>query len=170
MICFFRSSYRHAIQTDVSELKIISLYLVMVSLIASSIYSFVFIRFRRRTFNFFSSYNPPIRLQKSFKPSCFYTSKKPIIIIIIIIIITQHTALLVFCINVFSVFNIYLRMITFTLFVYRINLLYSRCIAMYVIMNIFTMKTCPYSFFPRFQLTINTSTLFFYRFCRPFFK
>ena len=103
MICCFRSSSRHAIQTGVSELKIISLYLVMVSLIASSIYSFVFIRFRRRIFNFFSSYNPPIRLQKSFKPSCFYTSKKPIIIIIIIIIIiTQHTALLVFCINIFS--------------------------------------------------------------------
>ena len=89
MICCFRSSSRHAIQTGVSELKIISLYLVMVSLIASSISSYVFIRFRRGIFNFFSSsnsdalfiyyqfYNPPIRLQKSFKLSFFYTSKNP---------------------------------------------------------------------------------------------
>ena len=43
-----------------------------------------------------------------------------IIIIIIIIIITQRVALLVVCIVVFTLFNIYLRMIIFTLLVDRI--------------------------------------------------
>ena len=167
MIYFFRSSSRHAIQTDVSELKIISLYLVMVSLIASSIYSFVFIRFRRRIFNFFSSYNPPIRLQKSFKPSCFYTSKKPIIIIIIIIIITQHTALLVFCINIFSHVpeddNFYLVCIQNQSLIQPLhcNVCYNEHLHH---------ENLSLSFFPRFQLTINTSTLLFYLFCRQFFK
>ena len=40
----------------------------------------------------------------------------------IIIITTQHAALLVFCIGVFTPFNIYLTMIIFALFVDRINL------------------------------------------------
>ena len=42
--------------------------------------------------------------------------------IIIIIIITQHITLLVYCVGVFTLFNICLRMIIFTLFVGRINL------------------------------------------------
>ena len=46
---------RHA--AGVSELKIISLYLVMVPLIASSSSSFVFIQFRRGIFKFFASSN-----------------------------------------------------------------------------------------------------------------
>ena len=53
MACCFRSSSRHAMQ--VSELKIISLYLVMVSLMASSTSSFVFLQFRWGIFNFFAS-------------------------------------------------------------------------------------------------------------------
>ena len=43
------------------------------------------------------------------------------IIIIIIIIITQHVTLSVFCIGVFTLFNICLRMIIFTLFEDRID-------------------------------------------------
>ena len=53
--CCFQSSSRHAIQMAESEPKIISLYLVMVSLMASSSSSFVFIQFRRDIFNFFAS-------------------------------------------------------------------------------------------------------------------
>ena len=68
----------------VSKLKIIFLYSVMVSLIASPSSSFVFIQFWWGIFNFFASSNKdvlfiyyfvtPSRLQKSFKAS-FYTSK-----------------------------------------------------------------------------------------------
>ena len=43
MICCFQSSSRHAIQMEVSEPKIISFYIVMLSLMASSSSSFVFI-------------------------------------------------------------------------------------------------------------------------------
>ena len=50
-------SSRHAIQVGVSEIKIISLYIKMVSLMASSSSSFVFIQFRRGIFNFFASSN-----------------------------------------------------------------------------------------------------------------
>ena len=57
MICCFRSSSRHAIQTGVSEPKIISLHNLMVSLIASSSSSFVFIQLRGGIFNSFASSN-----------------------------------------------------------------------------------------------------------------
>ena len=52
MTYWFRSSFKHAIQTGLSGPKIISLYFVMVSLIAFSSSSFVFIQFRRSIFNF----------------------------------------------------------------------------------------------------------------------
>ena len=48
---------RYGIQTGASEPKIISLYPLPVSLIASSSSSFVFIQFRRSIFNFFASSN-----------------------------------------------------------------------------------------------------------------
>ena len=57
MACWFRSSSRHAMRAVVSELKIISLYLLMVYLMASSSSSFVFIQFRRGIFNFLASSN-----------------------------------------------------------------------------------------------------------------
>ena len=53
MTCCFQSLSRHGIQTGVSELKIISLYIVMVSLMASLSSSFVFMQFWRCIFNFF---------------------------------------------------------------------------------------------------------------------
>ena len=55
IICYFRSSSRHAIQVGVSEPKIISLYFVVVTLMASGSSSFVFIQFRRGIFNFSAS-------------------------------------------------------------------------------------------------------------------
>ena len=60
MACCFWSSARHAIQVGVSELKIIFLHLVTVSLMASSISSFVFIQFWRGIFNFFASSNSDV--------------------------------------------------------------------------------------------------------------
>ena len=127
MACFLRSSSRHAIQVRVPGPKIISLYFVMVSLMTSSSSSFVFIQFRRGIFNFFVSFNSDVlfvlfivfvtqgRLQKFFRPSSFLGLKKSIII-------TQHVALFFFCIGVFRLFNIYLRIIIFTFFVNRIDL------------------------------------------------
>ena len=55
LTCCFRSSFRHAMQMGVSEPKIISFYLVMMSLTVSSRSYFVFIQFRRGMFNFFAS-------------------------------------------------------------------------------------------------------------------
>ena len=58
--CCCRSSSKHAIQAGVSEPKIISLYLVIVSLIASSSSSFVFTQFQQGIFNFFASSNKDV--------------------------------------------------------------------------------------------------------------
>ena len=58
----FRSSSRHAIHVVVSEPKIISLYLVMMSLIASSSSSLVFMQSRRGIINFFASSNSDVLL------------------------------------------------------------------------------------------------------------
>ena len=118
-------SSRHCIQAGVSEIKIISLYIVMVSLTASSSSSFVFIQFRRGIFNFFASSNSDVLFiyyyfcnpqtgYKSLFTSCLHLKKS--------IIVAQHVTLLVFCIGVFTLFNIYLRMIIFTLLVDRIDL------------------------------------------------
>ena len=87
-----------------------------------------------------------------------------------IIIITQHVTLLFICIGVIALFNIYFRMIIFALFVDKINLQHSRCIAIHVIWNILTMKICLYAFFPSFQLTVDVLAFSFYWFCRQFFK
>ena len=126
--CWLWSSSWHPIQAGVPEPKIIFLCLMMVSLMASSSSAFVIMSFNgvysnylqvltAMSCSFIISFVTPSRLQKSFWPS-FYTLKK----FIIIIIITQHAALLVFCIGLFKLFNIYLRMKIFTLLVCRINL------------------------------------------------
>ena len=77
MICCLQSSSKHAMQAGLSAPKIISLYSIMVFLMAFSSSSLVFIQFRRGIFNFFVSskndvlfiyisfYNPG-RLQKPF--------------------------------------------------------------------------------------------------------
>ena len=57
MTCCSRSSCRYAIQTGVYQPKIISLYIVMVSLMTSPSSSFVFIQFWLGIFNFFASCN-----------------------------------------------------------------------------------------------------------------
>ena len=125
MACCFRSSSRHAMRNGVSELKIISLNIVMVSLMASSSSYFVFIQFRRgiltclqvlteTSCSFIISFVTPGRLQEIFLVFLLNLEKSLIIII-------QHLTLLFFCIDVFTLFNIYLRMINFTLFVDRIN-------------------------------------------------
>ena len=174
MICCFRGSSRRVIQTGVSEAKIISLYLLMVSLMASSSSSFIFIQFRRvyLTFlqvltvmscSFIISFATPGRLQKYF--DLYFTPQK-----IHHHHITQHATLLLFCIGVFTLFNIHLRMIIFALFVDRINLSHCCCTAIHAVWNILTMKICFYVFFPRFQLTIDVPPFSFYRFCRQFFK
>ena len=131
MACCFRSSSRHDVRNGVSELKIISLNTVMVSLMASSSSYFVFIRFRQgiltylqvlteTSCSFIISFVTPGRLQKSFRPS-FFTPQK----------LHHHRyhhhhhlacCIAGFLIDVFTFFNIYLRMIIFTLFVDRINL------------------------------------------------
>ena len=85
MTCFFRSSSRHAIQVRVSETTIFYLYSVMVSLMASSSFLFVFMQFLFGIFNFFASCNNDVlfiyyyfrnlrQVTKIFWPS-FYTSK-----------------------------------------------------------------------------------------------
>ena len=87
MTCCFRSSFRHVIQAGVSEPKTISLYIAIVSLMASSSSSFVFVQFRRGIFNFLQvptatscsfiiSFVTLGRLQKPFD-LLFYTSKNP---------------------------------------------------------------------------------------------
>ena len=58
----------------VSELKIISLYLAMVSLMASSSTFFVFIQFRRGIFNFFASSNSDVLFILVFAILIFVTS------------------------------------------------------------------------------------------------
>ena len=117
---------------------------------ASSSSSFVFMQFRRGIFNFFASSNwdilfiylqfcNPKQVTKIFLAFFLHLEK------FIIIIITQHAALLVFCIGVFSLFNIYLGMIIFALFVDRINRWHSRCIenlSLYVLSTFSTSCGC----------------------------
>ena len=146
----------------------------MVSLMISSSSSFAFIQFLRSIFNFFASSNRVAlfisyyffvtqgRLQKSFKPPFLHLKKS--------IIMTQHVVLIVFCIGVFTLFNNYLRMIIFNLFVDIINLEHNLCIAIYIIRNILTMKICLYAFFPRFQFSIDVPVPSFYQICRHFLK
>ena len=55
--CCFLSSFRHAMQKGVSEPKIISLYTLMLSLIAFSSSSFIFIQLRQGMFNVLGSSN-----------------------------------------------------------------------------------------------------------------
>ena len=57
MTSCFQSSSRHAMQAGLSAPKIISLYFVMVSLLAFSSSSLVFIQFRQSIFNFFANSN-----------------------------------------------------------------------------------------------------------------
>ena len=129
MVCCFLSLFKHVMQTGIFEPKIISSYLLMVSSIAFSSSFFIFIQLQRSIFNFFASSNrdallifitsfvTPGRLQKIILVLLLFLCLKKSIIII-----AQHTALFVFCISVFTLFNICLRMIIFTLFVNRINL------------------------------------------------
>ena len=126
MIYCLRSSSRHAIQTVVSEPKINSLYPLMVSLDSffklfpcfhtiSTRYIQLFCKLQQaRLVHIFVVLETLGRLQKSF---AFLLPLKKCIIIM-----TQHVALLFFCIGAFTLFNIYLRIIIFTLFVERINL------------------------------------------------
>ena len=125
MDCCFRSSSRHPIQAGVSELKIIFLYFALVSLMAFSSSSFVFIQFRQGIFNFCASSNSDVL----FIYYQFYNLKQVTKIFLVFflhlkksIIITQHATLLVSCIGVFTLLNTYLRMIIFTLFIDRIDL------------------------------------------------
>ena len=130
----------------------------MVSLMASSSYSFIFIQFRCGIFNFLASSNSDVSCSficSFLQPQATYKNilsflhlKKSIIII------TQHAVLLVFCIGLFTLFNIYLGMIILTLFVYKINLQHSCCVALHVIWDILTMKIC-------LQICICTCLLFF---------
>ena len=126
MICCLRSSSRQAMQTTGYPKQNNLLIPFDGILLASS--SFVFIQFRRDLFNFFARSNRdvlfiylqfcnPRQVIKIFFDLFFLHFKKAIIIII-----AQHTALLVFYIGVFTLFNIYLRKIIFASFVYRINL------------------------------------------------
>ena len=62
MTCCFQCSSRHLIQTGVSGPKRISLYFVIVSLMACSRSSFVFIQFWRGIFNIFASSNRDVLL------------------------------------------------------------------------------------------------------------
>ena len=62
MACCFRSLSRNTMQVEVSELKIISLYFLIVPLTASSSSSFVFMQFRLGIFNFFASSNSNVLL------------------------------------------------------------------------------------------------------------
>ena len=118
MTCCFRSSFRHAVQACLSASKITFWYFMIVSLIASSSSSFVFIERVYSTFLQFltsTSCSFIINLQAGYK-SLFLHLKKSIIIV------AQHVTLPVFCISVFTLFNIYLRIIIFNLFVDRIDL------------------------------------------------
>ena len=122
MICCFRSSSRHAIQTRVSEPKMISLYPLIMSLIASSSSYIVFIQFRQGIFNFYASCNRDallIFIDSFCNPRQVYTLKNPSS--------SSSSSLnmlncFFFCIGVFTLFNICLVIIIFTLFIDRINL------------------------------------------------
>ena len=136
---------------------------------ASSSSSFVFMQFQRGIFNFFASSNwdilfiylqfcNPKQVTKIFLTFFLHLVKSTIII-------THHAALLVFYIGVFSLFNIYLGMIIFALFVDRINLWHSRCIenlSLYVLSTFSTSCGCTYLLLllilsPDFQITVTQS-------------
>ena len=117
--CCFRCSSKHFIHIELSEPKIIPLYLIMVSLMA--FYCFVFIEFRRGIFNSFAFCinvvlliyffcNPQAGHKSLFSVNVSFTPQN-------IHHHLNHSA----C-YVFILLNIYLRMIVFTLFVYRVNL------------------------------------------------
>ena len=127
MIYCLRSSSMHAIQAGASEPKIISLYIVMVYLMllqALPLFSYNFDEVYSTFLEVLTATSCPFIISFVTQAGCknlfgllFLHLKKSIIIII-----TQHAALLVICIGVFTLFNMHLRMIIFTLFVDRINL------------------------------------------------
>ena len=110
MTCCFPSSSKHATQAGPSApYSFDGVYLTYLQVLTATHCLFII------------SFVTPRQVTKIF----FYLLlrlKKPIIIIIIIIIIAERIKLTVFCIGVFTLFNKYLRMPCFTLFVDRIDL------------------------------------------------
>ena len=87
-----------------------------------------------------------------------------------IIWITQHVRLLTFNMNVFTFFNVYFRLLIFTLFVSRVNLENCCCFAIHVTWNMFTMEISLDMFFSCFQLTMHVFNFSFYRLCCQLFR
>ena len=125
--CYFRSSFKHSVQTGVSTPKMISLYLIMVPLMAFW-RSSVDITFRRGTFNssacaknFVSVIcNPQLGYESIFFCTAvyisFYTSKYPS---------SSKSLKMLHCWFSGSVHlhsSTYMGMVVFTLFLYTVNL------------------------------------------------
>ena len=132
----------------ISAPKRISLCSIMVSLMALW-RSSLDIRFRRGTFHSFACSNNFVNVIIYFycNPQLgynffLYTCSCLLLHLKIYIIIwtTQLATLLSFCIIVFTLFNIYLEMVVFTLFVHRVNLQHCCCITIFVIWSILTLK------------------------------
>ena len=127
MTCCFRCSSKDVIQTRGIWTKNNIFVFCDGVYEAFSSSSFVVIQFRRGRFNCFASSKQrlvhlllvcnPQTGYKCLVASCLHLKKS-----IIIIIIAPHVTFSVFCIGVFTLFHIYLRIIIFTLFVDRINL------------------------------------------------
>ena len=129
-----------------------------VIMMASSSSSFVFIQFRRGTFNFLGRFNNDVHYlllvlwpQSGYKKPLtftFYTSKNP----------SSSLLSMLHCWFSASVYLFTLQHIPGD------DNFYLVCIQnqslMGVIWNILTMKICLYAFFPRFQLAIDVSSLF----------
>ena len=128
MTCCFRNSSRHAIQIGISKQKILFYLFVLCNAVFDGFFKLFFV-----LYNFDEVYSTFLQVLTA--TSCsfiisFVTQRQVTKIFLAfflpfkksIIIITQHVTLLVFCIVVFTLFNIYLRMIIFTLFVGRIDL------------------------------------------------
>ena len=123
----------------------------MVSLIASSSSSLVFIQFRGVMLSLLESpnsevlfiylffNNPSTRLSKSLS---FYTSKN--------LSSSSSFMLLFFDCCIFTLLKIYLRVMIHTLSVNRINFYHYCCIAIDIIWNLLTMKIGLYAIFPCF--------------------
>ena len=153
MTCCFQSSFKHVKQTGISAPKIMSLYLMKVSLKAFSSSSFVFIQFWGGIFNSFAISRNDILFIHYYFVTLGHVTKIFFVFFVClknstIIIIAQHVTFSVLCIGV-----IYTRMIIFALLVGRVDLYHCRCIAIDAVWNVLAMKffLCVLSLFSTYH-------------------
>ena len=161
-------------QTGLSGPKIISLYFVMVSLMAFSSSTLVFIQFRQGIFNFLYvltamscsfiiGFVTPRQVIKIFFTSCLYFKKS-----IIIIIIAQHVVLSFFCIGLFTLLDVNFYLVCRQMLLERWTRLHTAVALHY--MSYRTSWPWKFVFMRSFHIFNLPWTFVLYWFCCQFFR